>query len=88
MTTASKLVSDYEFTAMLVHRLVDGLTQEETLIQLPLEVNCLNWVLGHIVTNRSHALEVVSQLWRLKQDKEQPHGIHRSHSPAAAAVRG
>jgi len=59
MTTASKLVSDYEFTAMLVHRLVDGLTQEETLIQLPFEVNCLNWVLGHIVTNRSHALEVV-----------------------------
>jgi len=59
MTTASKLVSDYEFTAMLVHRLVDGLTQEETLIQLPFEVNCLNWVLGHVVTNRSHALEVV-----------------------------
>jgi hypothetical protein len=23
-------------------------------------VNCLNWVLGHIVTNRSHSLEVVS----------------------------
>ena len=59
MTTASKLISDYKFTAMLVHRLVDGLTQEETLIQLPFEVNCLNWVLGHIVTNRSHALEVV-----------------------------
>jgi len=60
MNAASKLISDYEFTAMLVHRLVDGLTQEETLIQLPFEVNCLNWVLGHIVTNRSHALEVVS----------------------------
>ena len=59
MTSASKLISDYAFTAMLVHRLVDGLTQEETLIQLPFEVNCLNWVLGHIVTNRSHALEVV-----------------------------
>ena len=56
---ASDLIQDYEFTAMLVHHLVDGLTQEETLIQLPFEVNCLNWVLGHIVTNRSHALEVV-----------------------------
>jgi uncharacterized damage-inducible protein DinB len=58
--TADSLIKDYEFTAMLVHRLVDGLSQEETLIQLPFEVNCLNWVLGHIVTNRSHALEVVS----------------------------
>jgi len=57
--TADKLIKDYEFTAMLVHNLVDDLTQEETLIQLPFEVNCLNWVLGHIVTNRSHALEVV-----------------------------
>lgn len=56
---AANLTQDYEFTSMLVHNLVDGLTQEETLIQLPFEVNCLNWVLGHIVTNRSHALEVV-----------------------------
>ena len=61
MTTkkAASLTKDYEFTSMLVHNLVDGLTQEETLIQLPFEVNCLNWVLGHIVTNRSHTLEVV-----------------------------
>jgi hypothetical protein len=57
--TAQNLIDDYAFTAMLVHRLVDGLTHEETLIQLPFEVNCLNWVLGHIVTNRSHALEAV-----------------------------
>jgi len=56
---AEDLIQDYEFTAMLVHRLVDGLTHAETLIQLPFDVNCLNWVLGHIVTNRSHALEVV-----------------------------
>jgi len=58
--TAESLIGDYGFTTMLVHRLVDGLTQEETLIQLPFEVNCLNWVLGHIVNNRSHALEVAS----------------------------
>jgi len=59
MNTAQDLIQDYEFTAMLVHRFVDGLSQNESLIQLPFEVNCLNWVLGHIVTNRSHALEAV-----------------------------
>ncbi|HKI47325.1 MAG TPA: DinB family protein [Balneolales bacterium] len=61
MTTkiADSLIKDYEFTAILVHNLVDGISQQETFIQLPFEVNCLNWVLGHIVTNRSHALEVV-----------------------------
>lgn len=56
---AEDLIQDYEFTAMLVHRLVDGLTHAETLIQLPFDVNCLNWVLRHIVTNRSHTLDVV-----------------------------
>jgi hypothetical protein len=63
---AKDLIQDYEFTAMLVQRLVDGLTHSETLIQLPFDVNCLNWVLGHIVTNRSHALEVigVEHAWR------------------------
>ena len=63
---AKDLIQDYEFTAMLVQRLVDGLTHAETLIQLPFDVNCLNWVLGHIVTNRSHALEVigVEHAWR------------------------
>lgn len=59
LPAAQNLIDDYAFTAMLVHRLVDGLTHEETLIQLPFEVNCLNWVLGHILTNRSHALQVV-----------------------------
>ncbi|HSG45276.1 MAG TPA: DinB family protein [Anaerolineales bacterium] len=58
--SVNDVIQDYEFTAMLVHNLVDGLTQEETLIQLPYDVNCLNWVLGHIIANRSHALEVVS----------------------------
>lgn len=63
---AKDLIQDYEFTAMLVHRLVDGLTHDETLIQLPFDVNCFNWVLGHIVTNRSHALGVVGveHAWR------------------------
>lgn len=42
LETARKVAQDYEFNAILVHRLVDGLTQEETLIQLPFEVNCLN----------------------------------------------
>jgi hypothetical protein len=39
MTTklADTLIKDYEFTAMLVHRLVDGLAHEEALIQLPLK---------------------------------------------------
>lgn len=50
--TTNHWAGEYEFTTMLVHRLVNGLTQAETLLQLPFRVNYLNWVLGHIVTNR------------------------------------
>ena len=45
---------------------MNGLTHEECLLQLPFEANCLNWVLGHIVVNRSHCLEAldVAHSWR------------------------
>jgi len=70
MTTSipQHLIQEYEFTTMLVHHLVDGLSQEESLIQLPFEVNCLNWVLGHIIVNRSHGLEVLSVEHAWKDD--------------------
>src|SRR5690348_11866221 len=62
---AAKIVEEYGFLNMVIHGLVDGLTHEESLFQLPFETNCMNWVFGHIVTNRSHVLEVagVSHAW-------------------------
>lgn len=54
-----EILHDYEFHTMLLHRFVDGITHEESVLQLPFEHNCMNWILGHIVTNRSHVLETV-----------------------------
>lgn len=56
---AKKIIGDYDFHNMLIHRFVDGVTHEESILQLPFEHNCMNWILGHIVTNRSHVLETV-----------------------------
>lgn len=56
---AQSVLQDYEFHTMLIHRFVDGITHEESIYQLPFEHNCMNWILGHIVTNRSHVLETV-----------------------------
>ena len=63
---AQSVIKDYAFHNMLIHRYVDGITHEESILQLPFEHNCMNWILGHIVTNRSHALEVVGadHAWR------------------------
>ena len=54
---AQSIIQDYEFHTMLIHRFVDGITHEESIYQLPFKHNCMNWILGHIVTNRSHVLE-------------------------------
>ena len=56
---AQSVLQDYEFHTMLIHRFVDGITHEKSVLQLPFEHNCMNWILGHIVTNRSHVLETV-----------------------------
>jgi hypothetical protein len=59
---AQEVLKDYEFHTMLIHRFVDGITHEESVHQLPFEHNCMNWILGHIVTNRSHVLETVGAM--------------------------
>src|SRR5688572_5988966 len=44
-------------TYNLLKAQVDGLAHEETLLQLPFRGNCLNWVIGHLVTSRIDILE-------------------------------
>jgi hypothetical protein len=62
---AAQIVDDYGFLNMVVHSQIDSLTHAESLLQLPFDTNCLNWVFGHIVTNRSLVLEVagVQHAW-------------------------
>ena len=37
----------------------EGLTHEQSLIQLPFRSNCLNWVVGHVLTNRCNILQLL-----------------------------
>jgi len=56
---AQEIIQDYEFHNRIMHHFIDGVSHEESVYQLPFEHNCMNWILGHIVTNRSHVLETV-----------------------------
>jgi len=56
---AQTILNDYVFHTKFIHGFVDGVSHEESVLQLPFEHNCMNWILGHIVTNRSHVLETV-----------------------------
>lgn len=63
---AKKIVEKYEFLNMVIHGITDSITHEESIMQLQFDTNCMNWVMGHIVTNRSHVLEVLdaAHAWR------------------------
>jgi DinB superfamily len=56
---SQSILQDYAFHTRLIHRFVDGITHAESILQLPFDHNCMNWILGHVVTNRSHVLETV-----------------------------
>ncbi len=56
---AQSIYEKYQFHNRIMHNFIDGISHKESVLQLPFEHNCMNWILGHIVTNRSHVLETV-----------------------------
>lgn len=67
-TTASRTVNDIEVfrrNARTTHKVVrlnvDGLTQEESLIQPRPGGNCLNWVVGHLLCIYQRVLPMLEQ---------------------------
>lgn len=56
MMNRQKLIESFGFTHSLIHRLVDGITSEESVMSPPFRGNSSNWVLGHIVYGRNMAL--------------------------------
>jgi hypothetical protein len=56
----------------------DGLTHDDSLLQLPFRGNCLNWVLGHVLVSRQNALKLMGipvtwtdgEIARYKYDSE------------------
>lgn len=56
---AETIKSDYEGNTWLITRLTDGLTHTESVLQPPFPTNCLNWILGHILSRRNTALTLL-----------------------------
>jgi hypothetical protein len=57
LARAQAIIDDYAANAWLIHRHVDGVSDQASLLQLPFEANCMNWILGHMVWRRNSALE-------------------------------
>lgn len=46
------LIHTFERNYDYLRQQVDGLTHEDSLLQIPTGGNCLNWIVGHIVSAR------------------------------------
>lgn len=62
---AEKLIEEYAGNTWLIHHHVDGITDEQSLRQLPFAANCLNWVFGHILSRRNSSMAALGldPLW-------------------------
>jgi hypothetical protein len=58
-TTTDNLIQSFATTGRIIHMQADGLTHEQMMLQPPFRGNCFNWVLGHISSNRDHALRLL-----------------------------
>ncbi len=56
MIGPSDLVAAFERNTWVIEAQTEGLSHEDSLIQTEWNINCLNWVLGHIVQGRDDML--------------------------------
>ena len=59
MISPSELAGAFERNASIIKMQCEGLSDAESMLQLPFQGNCLNWVVGHIVVNRDILLELL-----------------------------
>jgi len=58
---AEGLAGTYQANTWLINRLVDGVTHAESLRAPGERINCMNWVLGHIISGRHKALALLGR---------------------------
>ena len=61
MFSAMEIARFFGLNHRLIHMQIDGLSHEDSLLQLPFRGNCFNWVLGHIIVNRDVALVTLGE---------------------------
>ncbi len=55
------LISMIGVNSRVITQQTNGLTHEDSLLQLPFRGNCMNWVLGHMVEHRDKMLRILGE---------------------------
>ena len=59
MIPIEALIKSFERNLEIIMMQSEGLTHQDSLIQLPFRANCLNWVVGHVLTNRRNIIQLL-----------------------------
>ena len=61
MITIDQLAEGFALNFRLMKMQCEGLSHADSLVQTPYNINCLNWVLGHIAVSRDRVLRLVGE---------------------------
>ncbi|MCJ7734529.1 MAG: DinB family protein [Anaerolineales bacterium] len=59
MISIQDLDKAFQRNLEIIKMQTENISQEDSLIQLPFRINCLNWVVGHVLTNRCNILNLL-----------------------------
>ena len=59
MITKAQLVDGFALNKRLIELQTKGLSHADSLTQTPYNINCMNWVLGHIAVNRDNVMHLI-----------------------------
>ena len=61
MITKQHLTEALKRNIRVIQMQTEGLSQAESLLQMPFRANCMNWVVGHILANRDSILKSLGE---------------------------
>jgi len=61
MITTKQLMKAFERNMRIIQMQTNGLSQADSLLQMPFRANCLNWVVGHLLANRDAILKSLGE---------------------------
>ena len=71
---AKMLIDLLQFNHGIIHQQLNDITHVESLLQLPFQGNCMNWVLAHILTVHQEWLEMLCLPGILTEAEQKAYG--------------
>jgi uncharacterized damage-inducible protein DinB len=72
--TSQTLIDLLQFNQSIIHAQLKDITASESLLQLPFQGNCMNWVVGHILDIRQEWLVMLGLPGVLTEDEQKSYG--------------